>query len=93
MEQLTSLPEGKRMLSKIRGVCSPETFTALLEIFDSGWAEIAASGTLAAQETEDARAELAALVMAQMDRTDLAETAKLRKEVLETFWRNRRQQK
>jgi hypothetical protein len=80
------------MFSKIRSLCSPETFTALLKIFDDGWAEIEASGVLAAEEIEEARSELATLVMAQMDRTDLAETAKRRKEVLETFWRNRRQQ-
>ena len=81
------------MFSKIRSLCSPETFTALLKIFDGGWAEIEASGVLTADETEKARSELATLVIAQMDRTDLAETAKLRKEVLESFWRNRRQQK
>jgi hypothetical protein len=80
------------MIGEIRGVCSPETFTALLELFNSGWAEIEASGAVVAQKIEDARAELAALVMAQMDRTDLADTAKLRKEVLEMFWRNRMQQ-
>jgi hypothetical protein len=81
------------MITTIRDVCSPETFTALLDIFDKAWAEIETSGAITAEETEEARAELAALVMAQMDRTDLAETAKLRREVLATFWRNRRQQK
>jgi hypothetical protein len=80
------------MFSKIRSLCSPETFTALQKIFDGGWAEIETSRVLAAEEIEEARSELATLVIAQKDRTDLAETAKLRKEVLETFWRNRRQQ-
>jgi hypothetical protein len=81
------------MFSKIRGVCSPEAFAALLEIFDSGWSEIEASGALAIQEIEEARTELAVLVMAQMDRKDLTDTAKLREEILELFWRNRQQKK
>jgi hypothetical protein len=81
------------MFSKIQGVCNPEAFAALLEIFDSGWSEIEASGALAIQEIEEARAELAVLVMAQMERKDLSDTAKLRKDVLELFWRNRQQKK
>ena len=81
------------MLSQIQGVCSPEAFAALLEIFDSGWSEIEASGALATHEIEKARTELAILVMAQMERNDLADTAKLRKEVLEIFWRKRQQKK
>ena len=76
------------MLSKIRGVCSPETFAALVDLFDSGWAEIETSEAVTAQEMEAARTELAAIVMAQMDRPDLAETEKLRKEILESFWEN-----
>ena len=81
------------MIDHIRGLCSPETFAALLEIYDSAWAEIEASGTLNSQQTDDARAQLAVLVMRLMDRTDLAETEKLRQEVVEIFWRDRRQQK
>jgi hypothetical protein len=77
------------MLSKIRGLSSPETFAALLTIFDSAWADIAATGKLTAQETEAARSQLAELVMAQSERTDLADTEKIRNEILHAFWSNR----
>jgi hypothetical protein len=82
------VPKGGHMLSKIRGACSPEAFAALVDLFDSGWAEIETSGAVTAQEMEAARAELATIVMAQMDRTDLAETEKLHNEILEAFWKN-----
>jgi hypothetical protein len=38
------------MLSKVRDLCSPEEFTALLAIFDSAWAEISNSPTVKSPE-------------------------------------------
>jgi hypothetical protein len=73
------------MPGKVRGICTPERFAALLRIFDGAWAEVEASGNRTAQETEAARGELAALVMAQME-TDLSDTDKIRNEVLQAYW-------
>jgi hypothetical protein len=79
------------MLSKIRSISSPETFAALLVIFDSAWADIAATRKITRDETETARSQLAELVMAQTERTDLADTEKLRHEILQVFWSNRQE--
>jgi hypothetical protein len=73
------------MLSKVRGVCSPETFNALQAIFDSAWAEIAASATVTSENIGVQRTRLAEVVMAQMNREDLAETAKVRAEIIKLF--------
>ena len=73
------------MFSKARGLCSPETFGALLLIFDSAWDEISASAAVTSENSEAQRTRLAELVMAQMDRDDLAQTAKLRGEVIQAF--------
>jgi hypothetical protein len=73
------------MLSKFRGFCSPETFSALLVIYDSAWAEISASTAPRPEDVEAQRTRLAELVMAQMDRDDLAQTAKVRGEVIQAF--------
>jgi len=73
------------MLSKIHGVCSPETFQALLRIFDGAWAEISASADFTSEQAEEQRTRLAELVMAQMERDDIAETDKVRGEVIQMF--------
>jgi hypothetical protein len=70
------------MLSKVRGLCSPETFTVLLAIFDSAWAEVSADPDFNPQNIEEQRTRLAQLVMAQMERNDLAQTEKVRDEVV-----------
>jgi hypothetical protein len=77
------------MLSKIRGLVSPETFGALVAIFDSAWAAVEASGKVPAQETQAARSEIAKLVMAQADRPDLADTDQIQSEIVELFWQSR----
>ena len=73
------------MLSKIRGVCSPEIFQALLRIFDGAWAEISAAADFTPEQAEEQRTRLAQLVMAQMEREDIAETDKVRDEVIQMF--------
>jgi hypothetical protein len=73
------------MLSKVRGLCSPEAFTALLAIFDSAWAEISSAPDFCPQNIEEQRTRLAQLVMAQMERTDLAQTEKVRDEIIRIF--------
>ena len=73
------------MLSKVRGICSPETFTALLAIFDSAWTEISADPDFNSQNIEEQRTRLAQLVMAQMERSDLAQTEKVQDEVVGMF--------
>jgi hypothetical protein len=73
------------MLSKVRGLCSPETFTALLAIFDSAWTEISSAPDFNPQTFEDQRTRLAQLVMAQMERSDLTETEKVRDEIVRMF--------
>jgi O-succinylbenzoate synthase len=42
------------MLSNVRGICSPETFTALLAIFDSAWIEISSAPDFNQQTIEKA---------------------------------------
>jgi glucans biosynthesis protein len=78
------------MLSKIGGLVSPETFAALVKIFDSTWAAVEASGKLSAQETEAARNEIAKLVMEQADRPDLADARHIQSEILQLFWQSRK---
>ena len=73
------------MLSNVRGICSPETFTALLAIFDSAWTEISNAPDFNQQTIEKQRTRLAQLVMAQMERNDLAETDKIKAEVIELY--------
>ena len=73
------------MLSNVRGICSPETFTALLAIFDGAWIEISSAPDLNQQTIEKQRTRLAHLVMAQMERSDLAETDKIKAEVIELY--------
>ena len=73
------------MLSNVRGICSPETFTALLAIFDSAWIEISSAPDLNQQTIEKQRTRLAQLVMAQMERSDLTETEKVRDEIVRMF--------
>jgi len=82
--------EGKQMLSNIRGLVSPETFAALVKIFDSAWAAVEASGKLSPQERDAARNELARLVMERADRPDLADTRQIQSEILQQFWQSRR---
>jgi hypothetical protein len=78
------------MLSTIRGLVSPETFAALVTIFDSVWAAVEASGKLTPQEREAARNEIAKLVMERADRPDLADTRQIQREILQLFWQSRR---
>jgi hypothetical protein len=73
------------MLRKVRGLCSPETFNALLAIFDSAWTEISTGPDFNPQNIEEQRTRLAQLVMAQMERSDLAQTEKVRDEIVRMF--------
>jgi hypothetical protein len=73
------------MLSNVRGICSPETFTALLAIFDGAWIEISSAPDLNQQTIEKQRNRLAQLVMAHMERSDLTETEKVRDEIVRMF--------
>jgi hypothetical protein len=66
------------MLSKIQGVVDPEAFAALMEIFETAWAEISRTGKISAQDVPKARVDLATLVMEQMDRSDLFDVEKMR---------------
>jgi O-succinylbenzoate synthase len=73
------------MLRNVRGICSPETFTALLAIFDSAWIEISSAPDFNQETIEKQRTRLAQLVMAQMERNDLAQTEKVRDEIVRMF--------
>jgi hypothetical protein len=73
------------MLRKVRDLCSPETFSALLALFDSAWAEISAAPDFNTQDIDEQRTRLAQLVMAQMERSDLAQTEKVRDEIVQMF--------
>jgi hypothetical protein len=81
---------GEQMLSKIRGLVSPEAFGALVKIFDSAWAAVDASGKLSAQEREAARNEIAKMIMDRADRPDLGDTHQIQSEILQLFWQSRR---
>jgi hypothetical protein len=82
---MTPSPEGDQMLDTVHRICSPETFQALLTIFDTAWAEISASPNFIAETTEEQRTRLAQFVMDQMERSDLTQTEKVRNEVIRKF--------
>jgi hypothetical protein len=73
------------MLSNVRGLCSPETFSALLAIFDSAWGDISSAPNFNPQHIEEQRTRLAQLVLDQMERRDLAQTEKIREEIIQMF--------
>jgi hypothetical protein len=74
------------MLSKVRGVVDPEAFAALMEIFETAWAEVSRSGKITDPEVPAARSELATLVLEQMDRPDLFDVEKVRTEIVTVYW-------
>jgi hypothetical protein len=77
------------MLSKVRGVVDPDAFVALVEIFETAWAEVSHSGEIADPDVPTARSELATLVMEQMDRPDLSDMENVRTEIVAVFWGRR----
>jgi hypothetical protein len=73
------------MLRKVRSLCSQETFAALLAIFDEAWAVISSKPGFTSADIEEQRTRLAELVMAQMERSDLGQTEKVRDEIARMF--------
>ena len=74
------------MLSGVKGLCSPEVFAELQKIFDSAWEELDSSGRLLPEKRDEARTRLASIVMDQMLRSDLKDTATLRAAALAAYW-------